>query len=113
MLKFQTHGIKTSKGLERCSYSVSTLINDKKCITIYGKNYKSFSSEIRAAFTVENNTEIMTDYFEDDMIRVYPEHPLFKQVAEAAMKQTTYRFKRKKSEYYIKRIEEINSMMAG
>lgn len=113
MIKFQTHGIKTIKGLEPCSYSISSLINGQKCITIYGKNYRSFSAEIRAEFKVENNTEIMTDYFEDDAIRVFKDHPLFNDVARAARKQIEFRQKRSKhGDYYNARIDELNQLIA-
>ena len=50
--------------------------------TIYIKNYKRLPDCASEIFHVENNTDSMTDYFEDDRIRLTPENPFFKQ-AEA------------------------------
>lgn len=36
-----------------------------------------FSAEVRAALAIENNSDMMTDYFESDCIRLMPGHPLY------------------------------------
>jgi Fe-S oxidoreductase len=92
-MKFQVHGIKTSQGLEKAWYMLSTLVDGRKCITVCADGYKSFSKEIREAFAVENNSEIMTDYFEKDSFRVFPEHPLFQEVAAGFRKKLAFRMK--------------------
>ncbi len=86
MLKFYWNGIKVNGGkLQLCSYSGSQLCNHPAgTITIYGKRYRSFSAEIHAALKVENNSEMQTDYFENDRIRVQPDHPLYTE-AKAAL----------------------------
>ncbi len=43
-----------------------------------------FPKEIREAFTVENNSDSMTDYFENDSIRLLPGHPLYASAKSAA-----------------------------
>lgn len=36
-----------------------------------------FPASFRAALAVENNSDMMTDYFEADCIRLMPGHPLY------------------------------------
>lgn len=43
-----------------------------------------FPAEFRAAFAIENNSDIMTDYFEADTIRLMPGHPAYDLAKEAA-----------------------------
>src|ERR1700730_10364126 len=84
-LKFFWNGIKANGGkMQRAHYSSGALLHSPAgTITIYGRDYKSFSAEVREAFTVENNSEMMTDYFEQDHIRVTPDHALYSQVKSA------------------------------
>lgn len=88
-LKFFYNGIKGSDGkLQKCDYSGGLLIGfPSGTITIYGCNYRSFSAEVCEAFEVVNSSDIMTDYFENDRIRVIPDHPLYSQVSEALVKR--------------------------
>lgn len=92
MLKFFWNGIKDNGGkLQGASYSQSQLINHPAgTITIYGKRYRGFSSGIHDAFSIENNTDTQTDYFENDRIRVEPSHPLYAQVKAAADAQAAH-----------------------
>ena len=90
-LKFFWNGIKGSDGkLQKAHLSEGELINyPKGTVTIYSKG--SFSAEVHAAFQVENNTDIGTDYFENDRIRVVPSHPLYSAVKAAADKGEAHR----------------------
>jgi len=96
MLQFQAHGIKTSKGVEKCTYMLSSLISGGKCITIYSSktSCSRFSPEVHQAFDIKNDTDMMTDYFESDLFRVFPSHPLFAEVVEGYKKQLAFRAKR-------------------
>lgn len=53
--------------------------------TIYIKSYKSLPAEAYKALNVENNTDMITDYFERDRIRISPSHELFNQVEALAV----------------------------
>lgn len=44
----------------------------------------TFPAPIRAAFAVENNSDMREDYFEADAIRLLPGDPLYDQAARAA-----------------------------
>jgi hypothetical protein len=90
-LRFFYNGIKAADGkLQRCWYSDAQLRSHPAgTITIYGRG--RFSKDVAAEFIVENNTEMQTDYFEDDRIRVEPDHPLYAEVAAALAKQQEHR----------------------
>jgi len=83
--KFFWNGIKVNGGeLQKASFSNGRLIGfPERTVTIYAKNYRGFSAEICAAFDVQNDSDVMTDYFETDRIRVKPDHPLYAQVVDA------------------------------
>ncbi len=85
MLKFYWNGIKGENGkLQPCAYSLGKLLNHPEgTITIYARKYLHFTKEIQDAFHVENDSDGMTDYFENDRIRVTPQHALYKQVLAA------------------------------
>ncbi len=86
MLKFFWNGIKGADGkLQRAFYSVGQLVNAPEgTITIYAKDGR-FNAEVRQHFEVLNDSDSMTDYFEDDRIRVSPDHPLYAQVGGGAL----------------------------
>jgi hypothetical protein len=92
MLKFYYNGIKDDGGkLQKCSYTSGKLLhNPEGTITIYGKHYEDFSAGVTSAFKVENGTDFQTDYFENDRIRVLPDHPLYAQVKAAVEAQEAH-----------------------
>lgn len=57
---------------------------DPTTIKIRPKNAYRFPPELHEAFEIENNSDIMTDYFERDAIVVTSVHPLYSQIAAAA-----------------------------
>lgn len=110
-IKFQAHGIKTSRGLEKAWYTLSTLTNGRECITVCADSYSRFSSEIHEAFAVENGSDLMADYFEKDSFRVFPEHPLFHEVAQGFRKMLSFRMKvSKNAEYARMTLEDLNRL---
>ena len=92
-LAFFYNGIKDYKGapLQKVHYSKGGYTTASglcfETITIYDKDYASFSAKIKEAFVVVNDTEIITDYIMKDHIRVAPSHPLYKDVNAAFEKQ--------------------------
>ena len=94
-LRFFWNGIKGTDGkLQKCSYSTGTYTEASSIpagtITIYGKYYKRFSSDVKAVFEVKNDTDSQSDYVVDDTIRVTPSHPMFSLVKAAFDKSKTH-----------------------
>lgn len=90
---FFWNGIKDQRGakLQPCSYSDGQLHGyPSGTITIYGRHYRSFSAKVHGCFTVQNDTDTQTDYFDDDRIRVIPSHPLYSQVRAALQAQEAH-----------------------
>lgn len=88
MIKFFWNGIKDSEAnegkLQKVFYSDGEFVNlPAGTITIYARDYRRLSNGIREMFRVINESDIMTDYFENDTIRVDPSHILYPQVKAA------------------------------
>lgn len=84
---FFWNGIKDARGgqLQRAYYSTSTSAGyPEGTITVYARDYSRFSEKVRACFVVRNDTDIQTDYFDKDSLRVIPAHPLYPAVKAAA-----------------------------
>jgi hypothetical protein len=81
-VKFLKKGIKIDGKYFPVWYSTGKLINHPEgTITIYARSYDRFPA---FGMEVENGTDIQTDYFEKDKVRVEPSHPLYPVVAKAA-----------------------------
>ena len=97
-VKFMWNGIKVDGKLHKCWYSISTLVGfPAGTITIYGKNYGDLPAI--AGLTVENDSDIMTDYFENDRIRVTPDNPFYTEVKAALEKLNDHNAKRFAKKY--------------
>ena len=98
-LRFFWNGIKGTDGkLQKCSFSTGTYTEASSIpagtITIYGKYYKRFCSDVKAVFEVKNDTDSQSDYFVDDTIRVTPSHPMFSLVRAAFDKSEAHNAQR-------------------
>jgi hypothetical protein len=72
-LKFLWNGIKVNGKLYRARYSPGEVIGQPaETITIYAKDYERFPAI--EGLTIINNSDIMTDYYEKDRIRVRPDN---------------------------------------
>ena len=69
-------GVKSQDGkYSPCWYSRGVMVNGLEAITVYAKDIlKDLPRELG---NVENNTEIITDYFEKDRVRFYAGTPEF------------------------------------
>ena len=92
-VKFLYNGIKVDGKLYKAWYSLGKYRNyPEGTITIYARDYESFPKI--DGLNIENNTDLMTDYFENDRIRVTPDNKWYPQVLEAYNKQQAKRAKR-------------------
>ena len=83
-IKFLKKGIKINGEYFSCFYSPSKN-NLNGNATIYIKSYKSLPKEAYELLQVENNTDLQTDYFEKDRIRISPISLYFDKVEALAI----------------------------
>lgn len=99
--KFMWNGIKVDGELYRAFYSCGSYSRSgeliDKTITIYAKDYKSFPQI--DGLQIVNETDIMTDYFETDRIRVQPTNKHYAAVKAAYEKQKAHDDKRFEKRY--------------
>ena len=118
-LKFFYNGIKENGGkLQKCYYSNGKLLRHPDgTITIYARDYERFSSGVREWFIVQNDTDIATDYFADDVIRVLPNHPLYNEVLKAYEQSKAHNAKthakREAKAYANKFMQSLNELTAS
>mgnify|MGYP000089798772 FL=1 len=79
-IKFFYNGLRLngSRSLVRVGYSLDL---DAQTVTIYARSGETLPREL---FTVENDTDLYTDYFDDDRAELTQAHPLYKFAAYAA-----------------------------
>lgn len=86
-IKFFYNGIKLNgeNKLIRCFYSLDNSTHESgPYVTIYAKGYGGqLPGDL---FAVENDTDLMTDYFDTDSATLTPAHPLYPYARAAALK---------------------------
>jgi hypothetical protein len=94
--KFFYNGIKANGGKLQFAYYDDCPLRSYPAgtITIRARGYRGFSPEIAGAFKIENNTDMQTDYFEKDCIRVLPTHDLYPAVHAALLARRAHYAKR-------------------
>lgn len=83
-VKIYWNGIKIDGGkLIKCGYSMDNNADNAPSVSIYARDYVSLPRDL---FEVKNDSDIYTDYFENDHAYLTPEHPLYKYFRYAAAK---------------------------
>lgn len=105
-IKFFWNGLKINNGpLQKCHYTIGGYTASSgipaDTISIYkitnGHTQKVwFTPEVKEFFTIKNDTDAQSDYFETDSIRVRREHPLYAEVKKALEKKEEHYAKIKK-----------------
>ena len=101
VVKFMWNGIKVDGVLYRAHYSAgpytiqSGLPQDT--ITVYGKDYADLPQIDGLA--IINESDIMTDYFENDRIRILPDNKWYSEAKAAYEKQNEHNKKRFEKKY--------------
>lgn len=81
-IKFVWNGIKIENKLYRFHYSDGKLMNyPEGTLTMYAKDYNSMPDI--EGLTVHNDSDMRTDYFEKDRIRITPGNKFYDQVKTA------------------------------
>lgn len=80
-IRFFWNGIKVNGGkLIRCFYFTDSRSDS---VTISARDYDHLPHDL---FTVKNETDLYTDYFDSDSATLTPAHPLYKYARAAALK---------------------------
>jgi hypothetical protein len=91
--KFVWNGIKVNGKLHRCSYSYGALLHHPEgTITIYAKDYTPLPKI--NGLTAENNSEYVSDYVVQDLVRVTPDNVHYAAVKDALRLRTEHFDKR-------------------
>jgi hypothetical protein len=79
-VKFQKFRVVLGDLKARIHYSRGVLVNGRDCITLYAKDYSNDLGKIAAAvegMEYQNDTDSMSDYFDQGRARIYPDSPLW------------------------------------
>ena len=89
MIKFMWNGIKVDgtlyKGHYLCGGYTTQSGLPQDAITIYARDYMSFPRI--EGLQIRNGSDIMTDYFETDTIRVLKDNKFYNEILNAYLKQ--------------------------
>lgn len=75
-VKFMKHYIQNATTGKKCRvwYSLDNRVDGRKCVTIYAKGYLD---EMAGIIPFENNSDLMTDYFEKDRAVIFEGNELY------------------------------------
>lgn len=82
-IKVLKHGLRVDGKYIPCRYDIGTM-RDKATISIYARDY---GHQLPEELKPENDTDMMTDYFEKDRARINPDHPLYTDLYRYAMEK--------------------------
>lgn len=76
MVKFNRYHVTNGTQKARVFYSLDNRADDRKCVTLYAKDYGRQLGEIFPD-NYENDSNPMTDYFDKGRVRLFEDHPLY------------------------------------
>ena len=89
-------------------------------VVLYAPGCSHFAPEVRALFPVENNTDLASDYFETDRIRIPLGHPLFNpalaaviQAVERDIRRCTKLGKREDAATYERKWDDLQGVASA
>ena len=78
MIKFNKFNVTNGTIKARVSYALDNRIDQRKCVTIYAKDYTCELGKIFAN-KYSNATDLITYYFEKGKVVLFEDHPLYSQ----------------------------------
>lgn len=76
MVKFNKHHVTNGIKKARIFYSLDNHVSRQPCVTLYAKDY-SDDLQLIIKDGYVNNTDIITDYIEPGLVRMFADHPLY------------------------------------
>lgn len=100
-VKFMWNGIKVDGELCRAYYSTGSYTKEsgipEETITVYAKDYRGFPQI--EGLQIKNDSDMMTDYFEKDRIRIMPDNKYYNEAKAACEKMKEHNNKRFEKRY--------------
>ena len=81
MIKFNKHHVTNGTEKARVFYSKTTRTDGREAVTLYAKDYGGALGRIFAS-EYQNDTDSMTDYFDQGRVVLFADHPLYAQALE-------------------------------
>lgn len=76
MVKFQKHYVTNGSVKARVWYGLDNRTDGRRCVTLYSKDYGHQLAEVIPT-GYENDSDMMTDYFDKGRVRLFENHPLY------------------------------------
>jgi hypothetical protein len=76
MIKFNRHHVTNGTIKARVHYALDNRTDGRKVVTLYAKDYTDALGEIFGE-SYENNSDLLTDYFDKGTVRLFETHPLY------------------------------------
>ena len=91
-IKFNKYNVTNSTDKARCRYSLDNRADGRKCVAIHAKDYDRTLGKIFTGGEYQNDTDSMTDYFDQGRVVLFENHPLYAKAriraeAEDALRQ--------------------------
>ena len=85
-VKFHLHYVTNGTTKARVHYSLDNHVSGRQNVTLYAKDYDRSLGKVLSNGYV-NDTDLMTDYFDKGRVRLFEDHPLYKEARAAAEKK--------------------------
>lgn len=86
-IQFNLYNVRNSENGQtvRIDYSLDNHISGRPCVAIRGRTcLEKLTPVFGKSAGVENNSDMMTDYHEDDCLRLFEDHPMYAQARAVA-----------------------------
>ena len=85
-VKFHLHYVTNGTTKARVHYSLDNHVSGKPCVILYAKDYDGRLGKVIPE-NYRNDTDLMTDYFDQGRVRLFEGHPLYNDARVAAEKK--------------------------
>ena len=85
-VKFNLYNVTNGTNTARVGYSLDNHVSGRPCVTLYAKDYDHALGLI-VSEGYENDTDLMSDYFDKGRVRLFEGHPLYNAARIAAEKK--------------------------
>ncbi len=93
-IKFNKYHVTNGVIKSRVFYSLDNRSDGKKCVTIYARDYDRSLGKIFGS-DYKNDTDLMTDYFDEGNVTLFEDHQLYEKALKRAVEIENDRKKRR------------------